>query len=54
MRSGPSRCASSMQPPRAGAAGGELGAQVRAALVGLAHLPGELVDRGVVEHAGGR
>ena len=40
------------QPPRAGAVGGELGAQVGAALGGLAHLGGQLVDRGVVEPRG--
>ena len=41
------------EAPRADPVGGELRAQVRAALLGLAHLPGELVDRRIVEHARG-
>ena len=40
-----------VQAGRAGAVGGQLGAEVGAPLVGLAHLRGELLDRGVVEHA---
>ena len=41
------------ETPCADPVGGELRAQVGAALVGLAHLPGELVDRCLVEHARG-
>ena len=39
------------QPAPADPAGGQLGAQVGPALLGLAHLAGELGDRLVVEHA---
>ena len=39
------------QAPRARPAGGELGAQVGAALLGTAHLRDQLGDRGLIEHA---
>ncbi len=50
----PSRSCSSARRRRPGAVGGELGAQVGAALGGLAHALGELGDRGVVERRAAR